>query len=97
MSVGPWPRFHLVCPAIREKFRGKSPFQMAPSPHVGPLLPHWDWTECFSPTRNVWLVPSGMSPIPVRDWVEVMFPAPSSWHMAWHMTPWQFGSSTIAL
>src|SRR5215213_2540338 len=66
-SSGPCPRFHFVCPPMREKLRGKSPFQIEPSPSEGPLCPHLLRTECFSPTRNVWLVPSVMLFRPVCD------------------------------
>jgi hypothetical protein len=44
--------------------------KIAPSPQVGPLWPYLARGACFSPTRNVWLVPSVMSRILVRDWVE---------------------------
>ena len=41
MSLGPCPRFHLVWPPMRLKLRGKSPFQIAPSPQDGPLWPQY--------------------------------------------------------
>src|SRR5262249_2013950 len=81
-SSGPWPRLNLVWPPMREKLRGKSPFQIEPSPQVGPLWPHMLRTECFSPTRNVRLVPSVMLCSAVCDCEETSWLLALTWAFA---------------